>query len=196
MSTKVLGQRSLSSKSLMYGTFGDPNEVLENVTHELYPSSIGPKEVRVKFLASPINPADINTVQGVYAVKPLLPAIGGNEGVAQVVETGSEVKSVTINDWVIPSQAAFGTWREHGAAPEAFFIKVDNDLPRESLAQLSVNPCTAYRMLRDFVPLEQGATVIQNGANSAVGLNVIQLAKEWQLKTINVIRFVVVYISL
>lgn len=30
--------------------------------------------------------------------------------------------------------------------------------------------------------------MIQNGANSAVGLYVIQLAKEWGLKTINVVR--------
>ena len=36
--------------------------------------------------------------------------------------------------------------------------------------------------------ITKGDTVLQNGANSAVGLNVIQLAKEWNLNTINVIR--------
>ena len=48
----------------------------------------------------------------------------------------------------------------------------------------------------DCLPLEHlilpllviGDTVLQNGANSAVGINVIQLAKEWQLNTINVVR--------
>jgi trans-2-enoyl-CoA reductase len=38
-----------------------------------------------------------------------------------------------------------------------------------------VNPPTAYRMLKDFVKLNPGDTVIQNGANSAVGRNVIQV---------------------
>jgi trans-2-enoyl-CoA reductase len=43
-------------------------------------------------------------------------------------------------------------------------------------------------MLKDFGDLRPGDTVLQNGANSAVGLNVIQLAKAWGLKTLNVIR--------
>jgi trans-2-enoyl-CoA reductase len=33
-----------------------------------------------------------------------------------------------------------------------------------------------------------GDYVIQNGANSAVGQSVIQIAKAWGLKTINVVR--------
>lgn len=55
-------------------------------------------------------------------------------------------------------------------------------------------------MLSDFVPLnpeqrdgankkeEKQQWVIQNGANSAVGVAVIQLAKSWGVKTINLVR--------
>lgn len=39
-----------------------------------------------------------------------------------------------------------------------------------------MNPPTAYRMLKDFVDLKPGDTVIQNGANSAVGKAVIQVS--------------------
>lgn len=53
---------------------------------------------------------------------------------------------------------------------------------------LNVNPCTAYRMLKDFVPLKPGDTVIQNGGNSAVGQMVIQLCKLWNYKSVNVVR--------
>ncbi|VDN27365.1 unnamed protein product [Gongylonema pulchrum] len=49
-------------------------------------SKLGAGEVRVRILASPINPADINQIQGVYPVKPPLPAIGGNEMVAKIEE--------------------------------------------------------------------------------------------------------------
>lgn len=43
-------------------------------------------------------------------------------------------------------------------------------------------------MLKDYEKLEQGDWIIQNGGNSQVGLAVIQLAKEWGLKTINFVR--------
>lgn len=51
-----------------------------------------------------------------------------------------------------------------------------------------MNPCTAYRLLNDFVDLKEGDVVIQNGANSAVGQAVVQLAAARGIKTINVMR--------
>lgn len=53
---------------------------------------------------------------------------------------------------------------------------------------LNVNPCTAYRMLKDFVKLESGDCVIQNGGNSAVGQFVIQLCRIWKLESVNIVR--------
>jgi trans-2-enoyl-CoA reductase len=55
-------------------------------------------------------------------------------------------------------------------------------------ASLSVNPCTAFRLLRDFERLQPGDVVLQNGANSMVGLAVIQMAREMGLKTVNIVR--------
>lgn len=55
-------------------------------------------------------------------------------------------------------------------------------------ATITVNPCTAYRMLKDFVNLKPGDTVIQNGANSACGQNVIQLCKAWGINSVNIVR--------
>ena len=55
-------------------------------------------------------------------------------------------------------------------------------------ATLAVNPCTAYRMLKDFEHLESGDIVLQNGANSAVGQCVIQIAKHFGYRTVNVVR--------
>ncbi|KAI1305200.1 Enoyl-[acyl-carrier-protein] reductase, mitochondrial [Halotydeus destructor] len=102
---------------------------------------------------------------------------------------GSEVKKLSPGDWVYPASAGFGSWQTHAISPESFFMKIHSTgLEAQSAAQLKVNPCTAYRMLKDFVKLDQGQCVIQNGANSAVGLNVIQLSKIWQFKTINVVR--------
>lgn len=56
-------------------------------------------------------------------------------------------------------------------------------------AMLTVNPCTAYRMLTDFVSIKVcKGVVIQNGGNSAVGQNVIQFCKEWCVPNISIVR--------
>jgi trans-2-enoyl-CoA reductase len=62
------------------------------------------------------------------------------------------------------------------------------DVSIEQAAVMNVNPGTAYRMLQDFAELTSGDWVIQNGANSAVGQAVIQLARERNIKTFNVVR--------
>ena len=40
-------------------------------------------------------------LSGVYALKPTLPAVGGNEGVGEVIEVGSEVQSLSAGDRVV-----------------------------------------------------------------------------------------------
>lgn len=51
----------------------------------------------------------ITVFPGTYAILPNLPAVGGNEGVAQVVEVGNQVMSLKPGDWVIPRDAGLGT---------------------------------------------------------------------------------------
>lgn len=142
----------------------------------------------LKFLAAPINVADLSQIQGAYAIKPKFPAVAGNEGVAVVTAVGAGVSNVKVNDRVIPTQAGFGTWRSKAVAEAADVMKISDKISIEDAATLSVNPATAYRMLQDFADLKQGDVVIQNGANSAVGQAVIQLAALRGLKTINIIR--------
>jgi NADPH:quinone reductase-like Zn-dependent oxidoreductase len=43
-------------------------------------------------LQAPINPSDINTVQGKYPLQPALPGVPGHEGVGKVVKVGSKVR--------------------------------------------------------------------------------------------------------
>lgn len=174
--------------ALTYEQFGNPSDVLKKVPIHTE-RSLSKNQVVVQFLASPINPADLNTIQGVYPLKPAsFPAIGGNEGVAEVIKIGPDVKNVQIGDKIIPSALASGTWTTHTIINEKDLIVLDPDIDVLFASQITVNPCTAYRMLKDFVSLKEGDTIIQNGGNSAVGTFVIQLAKLWNIKTINVVR--------
>ncbi|XP_040830006.1 enoyl-[acyl-carrier-protein] reductase, mitochondrial isoform X2 [Ochotona curzoniae] len=173
-------------RALVYGSHGDPAKVVELKNTEL--AAMGGSDVRVRMLAAPINPSDINMIQGNYGLLPELPAVGGNEGVGQVLAVGSSVTTLKPGDWVIPASAGLGTWRTEAVFNEEAVIGIPSDIPLQSAATLGVNPCTAYRMLRDFEQLQPGDSVIQNASNSGVGQAVIQIAAALGLRTINVVR--------
>lgn len=59
-------------------------------------------------LFAPINPADLNIVQGSYPTQPPLPAVAGSEGVAQVIEVGPNAKNLKVGDLVLPLKQGFG----------------------------------------------------------------------------------------
>ncbi|KAJ3379348.1 hypothetical protein HDU84_006727 [Entophlyctis sp. JEL0112] len=158
--------------------------------------------VTLRFLAAPINPADINAVQGTYPILPDMNfstpegapfAVGGSEGVAEIVNVssgcGHGLDWVRIGSRVVMKNAGFGTWRQFAHATPNDLIPINHSRVSDATAAtLMVNPCTAYRMLKDFVQLNEDDVVIQNGANSAVGQSVIQIAKSRRIKTINLIR--------
>ncbi|KAJ1564566.1 hypothetical protein HK096_007362, partial [Nowakowskiella sp. JEL0078] len=184
--------------ALVFPSFGSPEKVLR--LRKIPFPELTDDTVQVKFLASPINPADINQIQGLFRIEsgiypskpPFLDGVGylsGNEGVAEVIAVGKNVTNLSVGDTVIPSTPAFGTWRSHARCLPKELIKVNSgNLSPISISTLSVNPSTAYRMLRDFEDLKFGDSVIQNGANSSVGQAVIQLGKIWGIKTINIVR--------
>ncbi|EHA98860.1 Trans-2-enoyl-CoA reductase, mitochondrial [Heterocephalus glaber] len=173
-------------RALVYGNHGDPVKVVELKNLEL--AALGGSDVHVRMLAAPINPSDINMIQGNYGILPKLPAVGGNEGVGQVVAVGSSVTGLKPGDWVIPANAGLGTWQTEAVFSKEALIEIPSDIPLQSAATLSVNPCTAYRMLVDFEQLQPGDSVIQNASNSGVGQAVIQIAAALGLRTVNVVR--------
>lgn len=54
--------RNLMSRQLVYRQFGDPLEVVK--FRETLVPPLGKTDVLVRMLAAPVNPADINTIQG------------------------------------------------------------------------------------------------------------------------------------
>ncbi|TDH69738.1 hypothetical protein CCR75_002378 [Bremia lactucae] len=179
------GKRSMST--VRYSEFGHPLSVLQMEADDK-DVALTKGQVSLKFLAAPINVSDLSQIQGAYAIKPTFPAVAGNEGVAIVTAVGAGVTTVKVNDRVIPTSPGFGTWRSKAVAKSTEVMKISEKITIQDAATLAVNPSAAYRMLADFVPLHKGDVVIQNGANSAVGQAVIQLAALRGLQTINIIR--------
>ncbi|KAI1141123.1 NAD(P)-binding protein [Hypoxylon sp. FL0543] len=186
------------AKSLVFSEYGEPKDVLKLHTHSISPT-LPSSSVLLRTLAAPINPADVNTIQGTYGAKPSFSSllgtaepsvIPGNEGVFEVISSSSP--TIGKGDWVIPKKTQFGTWRTHALTPADTVIRVEKDgLNPLQAGTVSVNPCSAYRMLRDYVtdpPLREGDWFLQNGANSGVGRAAIQLGKLWGYRSINVVR--------
>ncbi|CAA7038201.1 unnamed protein product [Microthlaspi erraticum] len=174
------------SKAIVYEQHGSPDSVTRVV--DLPPVEVRDNDVCVKMIAAPINPSDINRIEGVYPVRPPVPAVGGYEGVGEVYAVGSRVNGLSPGDWVIPSPPSSGTWQTYVVKEESVWHKIDKTCPMEYAATITVNPLTALRMLEDFVVLNSGDSVVQNGATSIVGQCVIQLAKLRGISTINLIR--------
>lgn len=201
--TTAIAKRHISvygyeqASALTFAGHGEPDQVLKLHRHSISPAH--GDLVTVKFLASPINPADVNQLQGLYPSKPVFTtslgtsdpiAVGGNEGVAQVISKGNDVKHLNIGDWVVMQSPTFGTWRTHAQTTIDKLVPIGNHdgISPLQAATVSVNPCTAYRMLKDFGSLRRGDWFIQNGANSGVGRAAIQFGRLWGYKSINIIR--------
>ena len=172
-------------KAAVYETHGIPVEVLRVVDVPL--SRPAPNEVVVKMSAAPINPADLNAIEGKYPIKPALPATPGMEGAGVVIELGSAVRELAVGMQVILPHNV-GTWREAAVIEADRLVTAPNEIEPVQAAMLKVNPITAWRMIHDFVPLQRGDWLIQNAANSGAGECVIQIAHELGIKTVNVVR--------
>ena len=182
---------SLNSERLRHAAtvrchqWGDPAEVLE--LEQLPLPEVGPGQVLVRMKAAPINPADINVIEGKYGFAPPLPACCGNEGAGVVEELGPGVTGLEVGQLVRPVPGV-GTWRQALVADADQLTPLPASLEPEQAAVMCVNAATAWRMLHDFASLEPGDWVIQNAATSAVGKYVIQLCRTLDLRTVNVVR--------
>lgn len=129
VSSAVPGNGVVSTE-LQYAERGAPNAVLKLVDTPLPPPT--GSQVLVKFLAAPINPADINMIEGVYSILPELPAVGGNEGVAEVLATGPGVSTLKAGDRVIPGIDSVGTGVIYGIQLYYLYVVSVSDVQLQS----------------------------------------------------------------
>lgn len=173
------------SKSIVFHEFGSPESVLSLVEEAVPEPRAG--EILIRVEASPINPADLNIIEGKYPKRPELPAVPGMEGAGVIARVGPEVPGFSVGDRVLVPHG-IGAWREYVTVPASAVFSIPSDIPAFQAAMLKINPPTAWRMLHDFVKLQPGDWVLQNAANSGVGRAVIVMAKGMGVHTVNVVR--------
>jgi len=176
---------SKTINAAVYETHGNPPDVL-HVESRPWPAPAAGEAV-VKMCAAPINPADLNQIEGKYPIRPELPATPGFEGAGVVVEIAPGASNVPAGALVILPHN-IGTWRDAVAMKADELVVVPKGIEPVHAAMLKINPMTAWRLLHDYVDLKKGDWLIQNAANSAAGRAAIQIAHELGYKSVNVVR--------
>jgi len=156
-----------------------------------------PGEVLVKLLFAPIHPSNINIMEGRYLYKPELPYVGGTEGSGEVIAIADKDSRFAVGDLVIvvgsvkDTSEYGGSYSTHLYRHESCLIKCSKGADPKQAAIAHINPVTALGLLDprwSGVELKEGDWIVQNAANSAVGQCVIQVAKAYGFKTLNLVR--------
>jgi NADPH:quinone reductase-like Zn-dependent oxidoreductase len=174
-------------KAIVFEQFGEPAEVLR--LREIPVPEPGPGQVRVRMIASPINPSDLLVTRGRYGVLPRLPATPGFEGVGIVDRAGPGI----LGRWVLGKRVTVinsdgGNWAEYAVIPARQARPVPADIPDEQVASFFVNPATVLAIVRHVLGVPRGEWLLQSAAGSALGRMVIKLGRHDGFKTLNVVR--------
>jgi len=143
----------LANRAIVYTANGPPPSALT------FPSLHPPpaNTLNIKYLLAPVNPADINVIEGVYPSKPSLTRlndedvfVAGNEGLAQITGVGSRVKGFEKGEWVVEGKQQSGTWRSGANVKVEDVIKVPKGASEAGAATITVG---------DLDLLEDGAQI-------------------------------------
>jgi NADPH:quinone reductase len=174
-------------KVIRFEQFGEPSQVLKLAEAPI--PEPRRREVRVRMIASPINPSDLLTIQGRYGVLPKLPATPGYEGVGIVDKAGPGL----LGKFYVGRRVAVlnqngANWGEYVTLPAIRVVPVASDIPDAQVASFFVNPATVLAMARHVLKVPAGAWLLQSAAGSTLGRMMIKLGKHDGFKTLNIVR--------
>lgn len=174
-------------KAVVFDRFGEPGEVLRVEDVPIPVPRRG--EVRVRMIASPLNPSDLLMVRGRYVMRPPLPATPGFEGVGIVDRAGPGFLGPLVKGRrvaVINHQG--GNWAEYAVIPARQARPISDQIPDDQAASLFVNPMTALALARHVLAVPRGEWLLQSAAGSNLGRMLIRLGKHDGFRTLCVVR--------
>lgn len=169
-------------RSVLFAETGKPAEVLQ--LQEVPLPLPKPGEIRIRVLASPINPSDTMFIQNMYGIRPQLPSRAGFEGMGVIDALGDGV-NLAVGAKV--SFTTIGSWSEYVVVHAGTVIPIPSHMDNETAAQIFINPFTAYAMVHAS-GVQAGEWLMLTAAGSAFGQMVIQLCKMKGIKTIGTVR--------
>lgn len=189
-------------------------EVLEY--KEIPEPRISPNEVLIRVRATACNYNDLWARNGMPAMEVIFPHISGSDAAGEVVEVGSEVKTVRVGDEVVVHCGlscrvcaactsgqeyfcryfriwGFQTGPLDGGQAEYCKVPAVNVLPKprhltwEEAASLPLVLVTAWRKLVTRAKVQPGDTILIWGAAGGLGVMAVQIAKLFRATVIAVV---------
>jgi NADPH:quinone reductase-like Zn-dependent oxidoreductase len=174
-------------KAVVFDRFGPPAEVLQVRNGDCPEPGAG--QVRVRMIASPINPSDLLVVRGEYGRLPSLPATPGFEGVGVVEAAGKGLLGrLRAGKRVAVLNGQGGTWAERVIVSARQVVPIAPAVSDDQAASFFVNPASAIIMTEYVLKVPINAWLLQTAAGSALGRMVIRLGKHRGFRTISVVR--------
>ena len=172
-------------KAIRINQFGTSENLVVEQTEIQGPAE---NEVLINLYAAGVNPSDVYTSTGTYAIKPKLPYTPGLDGAGIVEEVGKQVTNVKVGDRVfiasLPNGKATGAIAEKLVCESRFVHPIPTHISFEEGAALGIPALTAYRAVIGRANVKAGQTVFIHGASGAVGLQAVQIAKALGAKVI------------
>lgn len=161
-------------------------------------------EVRVRFVAAPVNMQDELVLRGQYPVRPSYAVrddavdantdaegaypILGYDGAARVVECGGDVAVLQVGDLVVPKRHGLGTWRSDAVFAASELIRLPCDMDASFASLLKMVYTVAYLLVAREADVRPGDWLIINAATGRIAQAVVQFAQVYGIHTICVVR--------
>ena len=149
-------------------------------------------EVRIRLVASGVNPGDIKKRQDALGVgMPFPRVIPHSDGAGTIDRVGEGVPASRVGErvWCFGAQSyrPFGTAAEYVVLPSARVVPLSARVSFEQGACLGIPGITAHRAVHVAGPVE-GSTVLVQGGAGAVGLCAVALARHAGAHVIATVR--------
>jgi len=133
-------------------------------------------EVRIKIYAAGLNFPDLLMTHGKYQFRPEPPFVPGLEAAGEVIEVGSDVRSVKTGDRVMVAGKG-GALAEQWVARETAVSPLPPALSFSEGACWQTAASTAWHSLVERGHLQSGESVLVLGASGGVGMAAVKMAK-------------------
>lgn len=186
-------------KAITQERYGPPDEVLE--LREVAKPVVKDDEVLIEVRAASVHADVSHVVRGLPRALRLMGAglrrpkepIPGTDMAGVVAALGRNASRFRVGDEVFGECLAGHQWHNGGAfaefvsAPERILLEKPTRLSFKQAAAVPTSGSLAIQGLRDEGRLEQGQTVLINGAGGAVGSFAVQLAKAYGARRVTAV---------
>jgi NADPH:quinone reductase len=164
-------------KAVVVEHFGGP-EVLQARSVPMPVPGAG--EVRVRLMATGVNPVETYIRAGAYGAAPSLPYVPGNDGAGIVDAVGAGVENVQVGERVFVAATGAkrntGTYATSVVCDAAAVGRLPHDVSFQQGAGIGTPGLAAGDALFVRARVQPGETVLVHGASGGVGMLAVQLA--------------------